>query len=75
MKEAEWIKGKYMTNIPKKSKGGDYVHSFWYCTHCTHEAYWDTDYGQQLFEHCPYCGYHMTVNYVKPCVERIQEDQ
>ena len=26
------------------------------CSECGNEAYWDTDYGQQLFDYCPYCG-------------------
>ena len=26
------------------------------CSYCGNEAYWDTDYGQQLFDYCPYCG-------------------
>ena len=26
------------------------------CSACGNEAYWDTDYGQQLFDYCPYCG-------------------
>lgn len=30
-----------------------------FCTECKHEAYWDTDYGQQLFDYCPYCGARM----------------
>lgn len=30
-----------------------------YCSECNHEAYWDTDYGQQLFDFCPYCGAKM----------------
>jgi hypothetical protein len=29
------------------------------CTNCHNEAYWDTDYGQQLFDYCPYCGARM----------------
>ena len=29
---------------------------FWYCSICHNEAYWDTDYGQQMFDYCPYCG-------------------
>ena len=29
---------------------------FWYCSICNEEAYWDTDYGQQLFDYCPHCG-------------------
>jgi len=31
-------------------------HDFYECEDCNHEAYWDTDYGQQLFDYCPYCG-------------------
>ena len=30
-----------------------------YCSECNNEAYWDTDYGQQLFDYCPYCGAKM----------------
>ena len=30
-----------------------------YCSVCRNEAYWDTDYGQQLFDYCPYCGAKM----------------
>lgn len=30
-----------------------------YCSECNNEAYWDTDYGQQLFDYCPYCGARM----------------
>lgn len=30
------------------------------CSVCDSEAYWDTDYGQQLFGWCPYCGARMT---------------
>lgn len=32
---------------------------FIYCSECNNEAYWDTDYGQQLFDYCPYCGAKM----------------
>ena len=32
---------------------------FIYCSECHKEAYWDTDYGQQLFDYCPYCGADM----------------
>ena len=31
----------------------------WICSNCKNEAYYDTDYGQQLFDFCPYCGYNM----------------
>lgn len=30
----------------------------YYCSECGHEAYWK-DYGQELFEYCPYCGAEM----------------
>lgn len=30
-----------------------------FCTVCGNEAYWDTDYGQQLFKFCPNCGAYM----------------
>jgi hypothetical protein len=30
-----------------------------FCSVCKHEAYWDTDYGQQLFDYCPFCGARM----------------
>lgn len=29
------------------------------CSECKHEAYWDADYGQQLFNYCPNCGVRM----------------
>lgn len=46
-------------------KKGIWQHSISYngfivCSECKHEAYWDTDYGQQLFDYCPYCGARMT---------------
>ena len=47
-----WAKGKFFRD---KSK----VSAFLYCTACGKEAYWDTDFGQQEFEYCPYCGAHM----------------
>ena len=44
-------------------KKGKWLHlnsdSFIFCSECKHEAYWDTDYGQQLFDFCPYCGARM----------------
>lgn len=29
------------------------------CSICRNEAYWDADYGQQLFDFCPWCGAKM----------------
>lgn len=45
-------------------KHGKWLHfnndsNFIFCSECKHEAYWDTDYGQQLFDYCPYCGARM----------------
>lgn len=31
----------------------------YYCSECGNYAYWDTDYGQQLFDFCPRCGAKM----------------
>ena len=33
--------------------------NFIHCSVCDNEAYWDTDYGQQEFDFCPYCGADM----------------
>jgi hypothetical protein len=30
-----------------------------YCSNCKNDAYWDTDYGPQEFDYCPYCGAKM----------------
>ena len=35
------------------------VDGFIHCSNCNHQAYWDTDYGQQRFDYCPYCGARM----------------
>ena len=35
------------------------IKSIFYCSCCDNEAYWDTDFGQQFFEYCPYCGADM----------------
>ena len=44
-------------------KRGKWLHinndDFIFCSECHKEAYWDTDYGQQLFDYCPYCGAQM----------------
>lgn len=29
------------------------------CSECKHQAYWDSEEGQQLFDYCPYCGSKM----------------
>ena len=45
-------------------KHGEWVNNdnelkFYKCSICGNEAYWDTDYGQQLFDFCPWCGAKM----------------
>ena len=39
-----------------------YGEPVYYCSNCNSEAYWDTNYGQQLFDYCPYCGAYMKNN-------------
>ena len=66
-----------MLNVPtvdvQPVKRGRWIHfnddGIIFCTECKHEAYWDTDYGQQLFDYCPNCGARM----IKDGDEEIQE--
>lgn len=44
-KRGKWIDAKPMSGRVGKV-----------CSACGNEAYWDSDYGQQLFDWCPYCG-------------------
>lgn len=50
-----WIDGE---DVPNRNP---YLHilGIKFCSECLNEAYWDTDYGQQLFDFCPYCGARM----------------
>ena len=57
------IEEKTIKNLKKQTvKRGrwDGTTTFFICSVCHKEAYWDTDYGQQLFDYCPYCGAKMT---------------
>lgn len=47
-KKGKWIKGAEISNR--------YLEDVYYCSNCHKQAYWDTDYDQQLFDYCPYCG-------------------
>lgn len=47
-KRGKWIKGAEISNR--------YLEDVYYCSNCHKQAYWDTDYDQQLFDYCPYCG-------------------
>lgn len=60
----ELILDKDLIEDVQPVKKGKWRHSISYngfivCSECKHEAYWDTDYGQQLFDYCPYCGARM----------------
>ena len=54
-KKGKWIKGQ---DVPNRNP---YFHLYdaLYCSVCHNEAYWDTDYGQQIFDFCPNCGADM----------------
>ena len=60
IKRGKWTHGDDMP--PMKYKNGKPI-KFWecnlYCSSCGHEAYCDTDWGDQLFDFCPYCGAKM----------------
>jgi hypothetical protein len=51
----EWKKGIDFSSYPRVP----FLPSAYYCSNCEGEAYWDTDYGQQLFGFCPNCGAKM----------------
>jgi hypothetical protein len=51
----EWKRGREFLSYPRVPFIGD----AYYCSNCEEEAYWDTDYGQQLFGFCPNCGAKM----------------
>ncbi len=55
----EWIDG---LDIPKEEREKHpyvYLHGEKHCSVCYQEAYFDSDYGQQLFDYCPNCGAKM----------------
>ena len=54
-KRGKWISGAYLQDTEVKR----YSAGLMYCSVCKHEAYSDTDYGEQLFDYCPYCGARM----------------
>lgn len=55
VKHGKWILGKDIPSFPTVP----YFPTTLYCSECRNEAYWDTDYGQQEFDWCPYCGAKM----------------
>jgi hypothetical protein len=54
-KRGEWKKGKDFPSFPRVKLISD----AYYCSVCENEAFYDTDYGQQLFNFCPNCGADM----------------
>lgn len=52
---------KLRSQSEKKGKwiDGNGKDKFIHCSVCKKEAYWDSDYGQQEFDFCPYCGADM----------------
>jgi hypothetical protein len=51
----EWKRGREFSSYPRVP----FISDAYYCSNCEEEAYWDTDYGQQLFGFCPNCGAKM----------------
>lgn len=57
-KRGEWKKGKDFPSCPRVK----FISDAYYCSVCENEAFYDTDYGQQLFNFCPNCGADMRKN-------------
>ena len=56
----KWVLGKDIPEwIRREHPAYMFLPDVKYCSACYNEAYWDTDYGQQLFVYCPYCGADM----------------
>ena len=53
--KGRWMMGKEFPSYPRVP----FLCDGFYCSVCEQEAYWDTDYGQQLFVYCPNCGARM----------------
>lgn len=51
------LSGKWIYKPPKPN--ARFFSDTKVCSRCGEEAYWDSDYGQQLFDFCPYCGAKM----------------
>ena len=59
-KKGKWTTGENMP--PMKHRNGElkkFLPSFKYCSCCGHKAFDDSDWGEQLFDWCPYCGAKM----------------
>ena len=54
-RKGKWISGK---DVPNRNPY-EHLADAMYCSECLTEAYWDCDYGQQMFDFCPYCGAKM----------------
>ena len=58
-KEEKWLLGSYAGEKYEWVAHKGFEQNVYGCSVCGNEAYWDTDYGQQLFRYCPYCGARM----------------
>ena len=59
VKHGKWINGLEVPEYERRKHPYVYLNGDTYCSECFAEAYWDTDYGQQLFKYCPNCGAKM----------------
>lgn len=56
------VKGIGTVTCPDECKHGHWARNengSYFCSACGNEAYWDSDYGQQMFKFCPECGVKM----------------
>ena len=59
-KKGKWTKGSDMPLMKHRNgKPKKFWPSLKYCSNCGHEAFDDSDWGEQLFDFCPYCGADM----------------
>lgn len=56
VRHGHWVDGLDIPETERKKHPYVYLHGSIYCSACWHEAYYDTDYGHQLFDYCPFCG-------------------
>lgn len=52
----KWTLGKDLDENLPYYKRKNVMKDAWYCPKCFSEAPLDTDYGQQLYPFCPFCG-------------------
>lgn len=60
---SKWLSGTQLKKLSDFKPVRELSPDILYCPFCGNEAYWDTDYGQQEFDFCPYCGEDMRGTY------------